>query len=127
MMVGRWLAAAATVGAALIAPGAASASIDVQNLVAQPVPLSQKCTNTTTPTLDAPAGAHRDFCVSFSLSGSETVKDLTLSLPAGVIGDPTATSSTCDPSVFEAGGCTNAQRVGAVSSDLTTTLLGAPV
>jgi hypothetical protein len=122
-MVGRGIVAAAAACLGLVAPGTANASLQLAGVVGRPIAASATCSNSPVPAVDAPAATHRDFCVAFSLTGPEQVRDLTLSLPAGVIGDPTATP-TCPRATFQAGGCTDGERVGDVSSDLTTQVLG---
>jgi hypothetical protein len=123
--MGRWIVAcAAACALSLGLAGAASAAVvPVSNVVAQPLPPgsdANACPNLaagTAPGASAtPAGAHRDFCIGFDTDTSaDDLKALTLSLPAGVVGDPTATP-TCGQSDFLAGDCGAANQVGTVSS-----------
>jgi hypothetical protein len=65
---------------------------------------------------------HRDFCIAFHTDTSaDDLKGLTLSLPAGVVGDPTA-APTCSQSAFvnSGGDCGPANQVGTVSSTVDT-------
>jgi hypothetical protein len=104
--------------AALGAPEVAGASISLGNVVARPTAAGDTCQSAPAPALDAPAGTHRDFCVSFELGGSSSVRRLELQLPPGVIGDPTATP-TCSRAAFAAETCTPTSQVGDVTSTIT--------
>ncbi len=132
--MGRWMVAALAalvVAIALGAAGTASAAVPVSGVVAQPLaPRSSDTTcpglaATARPTADAAAAAtHRDFCISFRTdTSSDDLKGLRLSLPAGVIGDPTA-APTCTQttSTNRGGDCAAANQVGTVSSRVDTFL-----
>jgi hypothetical protein len=103
--------------------GAASAAnVPISGLVSKPLGSGSTCANDPAPAVDAPAGAHRDYCVAFDVDTStDDVKKITISLPAGVIGDPGA-AQRCPRATFEAGGCNANTQVGAVSSDVTATI-----
>jgi hypothetical protein len=64
---------------------------------------------------DLQAGAHSDFNIHAQF-GSEDVKDLTISLPPGQVGNPLATPQ-CDPSQLP--NCPANTAVGSVSSSVT--------
>jgi hypothetical protein len=88
-------------------------------LIALAIPASAQAitvSGTAAPT-DTTAGAHSDFEIHMDFTGGQ-VKDLTIGLPPGMVGDPTATpkcsvaqlnSDTCDPNT----------RVGEVSAAAT--------
>lgn len=112
--------------AALTAAGAfaspAGAAVRVTGLVAKPVAASAACTTTPEPATDAPAGAHRDLCVSVSLDGGgdrfgggDDAREVTMHLPSGLVGNPTATP-TCAVDAFRAGRCAAASQVGEVTA-----------
>ncbi|MCW2994269.1 MAG: hypothetical protein JWQ18_1764 [Conexibacter sp.] len=125
--MGRWIVALAAACCMLlvVAGVAGAAAVPVSGVVAQP--LAPGSSDTTCPGLAAgstpsatasAAATHRDFCLAFQTDTSnDDLKGLTLSLPAGVIGDPTATP-TCSQSTFTTGGgdCGAANQVGTVSS-----------
>ena len=60
------------------------------------------------------AGSHPDVSVGLEFSGDEHVRDLTLSLPPGLVGNPNATAR-CSPSAFAADDCPDATRIGTTS------------
>ncbi|HET6507303.1 MAG TPA: hypothetical protein VFG42_10990 [Baekduia sp.] len=123
--MGRWIVGAAAACCALIAgltmgtAGAGAAEVPITSLVAQPIAADGTCSPTSPSAADAPAGAHRDFCVAFALNtAGDDVKRVTIGLPGGVVGDPTATP-TCTQSDFTAGRCDGSTQVGTVSSSAT--------
>jgi hypothetical protein len=127
--MGRWVVAALAalvVASALGAAGTASAaSVPISGLVAKPIAYNGTCSTSPSAT-DAPAASHRDFCVAFNLDTSaDDARKITIGLAPGVIGDPTA-ATPCAQATFEAGNCTTASQVGAVSSDVTATILFVP-
>ncbi len=66
---------------------------------------------------DLTAGAHSDFNIHVAVGPSgEDIKDLTISLPPGEVGNPTATP-LCDPSQLP--NCPSNTAVGSVSSSVT--------
>ncbi|HWI73472.1 MAG TPA: hypothetical protein VNT55_16060, partial [Baekduia sp.] len=83
----------------------------MSGVVAQPLPPGSDANTCpglsagSAPSADAAAAAtHRDFCIKFDTdTGADDLKGLTLSLPAGVVGDPTATP-TCSQTDFTNGG-----------------------
>jgi hypothetical protein len=122
--MGRWIVGAAAACCALIAgltvgaAGAGAAEVPITSLVAQPIADNGTCSPTAPSALDAPAGAHRDFCVAFALNtAADDIEKVTIGLPAGVVGDPTATP-TCTQANFNAGSCGDATQVGTVSSSV---------
>lgn len=70
--------------ALLIVPASAQADFSLTGSTAKPTDLT--------------AGAHSDFKVHLVLPGSDDIKDLTISLPPGQVGNPLATPELCDPS-----------------------------
>src|SRR3954465_277877 len=114
--MGRWIVAMAAACCGLLGMvGAASgASVPIRGLVAKPIAYNGTCSTSPSAT-DAPAGAHRDFCVAFNLDTSaDDAKKITIGLPGGVVGDPTA-ATPCPQATFQAGNCTAASQVGTVS------------
>lgn len=90
----------AVLAATLVAPSAALAAIHVDSL-------------TVTPTTKA-AGAHPDVTVNEQFSygdTSDSVLNSTLHLPAGLLGNPQA-STKCTEAAFEADTCPSTTRVG---------------
>ncbi len=69
--------------ALLAVPASAQANFSLAGSTAKP-------TNLT-------AGAHSDFKIHIELPGSDDIKDLTISLPRGQVGNPLATPELCDP------------------------------
>jgi hypothetical protein len=121
----RRLLVVAVCAAGLVVPASAGATVPISKFVSQPLAPGAAAT-TCTPDLPAAGGTataaatHRDYCVSLEFdTATDDVKDLTISLPAGVVGDPGATSSRCPRDTFQTGGCDAATRVGDVSSDVT--------
>jgi hypothetical protein len=95
--------------AALFALPASAQALTLSGLSAGPIG-----TNATQ------AGAHKDFQIQMDFSGGQ-VKDLTIGLPAGEVGDPTATPK-CSQAAFDAANCPADTAVGDVSA--TATILG---
>lgn len=60
------------------------------------------------------AGGHPDTAVSLSFSGPGTVRDLTLDLPPGMIGNP-ETKNKCSQTAFQADRCPSSSSVGTVN------------
>jgi hypothetical protein len=71
------------------------------------------------------AGAHKDFHLHMDFSGGQ-VKDLTIGLPPGMIGNPNA-APLCTVEQLNADSCPGASRVGAVSANATVTAVVLPV
>jgi hypothetical protein len=61
------------------------------------------------------AGAHPDLSVAAGLGG-DTVRDVELTLPPGLVGNPTATDAVCTTAQFEASSCPAASKVGEAQS-----------
>jgi hypothetical protein len=83
--------------ALLFAAPAAQADITVSNVSAKPA--------------NVKAGANSDFTLSFELGGSETIRDLDLNLPAGLIGNPN-NAAQCSQADFESDSCPPQSQVG---------------
>ncbi|MDQ1538048.1 MAG: hypothetical protein QOE58_2441 [Actinomycetota bacterium] len=98
-LIGMFIAVAAVLA---IAPAAASANLSLTGSHAQPANLA--------------AGAHSDFNVHVAF-GSEDVKDLTISLPPGEVGNPQATPELCNPSALP--NCPADTAVGTVATSVT--------
>lgn len=60
------------------------------------------------------AGSHPDVTIHAEFSGSEHVRDLTISLPPGLVGDPSS-KPKCAQAAFQADTCPAASRVGTTS------------
>jgi hypothetical protein len=110
--------------AVLALPGVASAAnVPVSGLVSKPIAAGATCANDPAPAVDAPAGAHRDYCVAFDVDTSaDDVKKITIGLPAGVVGDPGA-ATRCPQATFMTGGCPPESQVGEVASDVMATIV----
>jgi len=103
-----WVFAAAAIACLAIAP-AAQAAFGFQGLSAAP-------TNTN-------AGAHSDLNIHIGFTGaSDDVKDLTVSLPPGMVGNPTATP-LCTLSQLQSDACPAATQVGTTTANVTAHLL----
>lgn len=72
---------------------------------------------------DVAAGAHSDFTIALQFAGGDA-RDLDISLPPGLIGDPTA-APLCGAEAFAADTCDAATGIGSVAAVVTT--LGIPV
>jgi hypothetical protein len=60
------------------------------------------------------AGSHPDVTIHAEFTGSEHVRDLTISLPPGLVGDPSS-KPKCAQAAFQADNCAAASRVGTTS------------
>jgi hypothetical protein len=60
------------------------------------------------------AGSHPDVTIHAEFSGSEHVRDLTISLPPGLVGDPSS-KPQCAQAAFQADNCPASSRVGTTS------------
>jgi hypothetical protein len=79
--------------------------------------LSASPTNTS-------AGAHSNFNIHIGFtSPSADVKDLTVGLPPGLVGNPTATP-LCTSAQLQSDSCPSASQAGTVSTNVTVHLLG---
>jgi hypothetical protein len=98
----------------LVAPTAASANVSLSNVAAHPIAVGSTC-DASAP-VSAPAGSHSDLCISFDVtSGTDDLRGLTLHLAPGLLGNPTA-AAKCPQATFEAGGCGDIAKVGAVAT-----------
>src|SRR4051812_35491734 len=125
--MGRWIVAvAAACCVSLGVVGTASAApVPVSGVVAQPLPSGSDATTCSgvaagSKPSDAAAAAatHRDFCIAFHTDTSkDDLRGLTLDLPPGVVGDPTA-AATCSQTNFRnnGGDCGPSNQVGTVST-----------
>jgi hypothetical protein len=85
-------------------------------LAALAIPASAQAigvSGTAAPT-DPTAGAHSDFVIHMDFTGGQ-VKDLTVGLPPGMVGDPTATPK-CTVAQLNANACPANTQVGAVTA-----------
>jgi hypothetical protein len=102
----------------------AQANVDITALVAKPIAANATCSTTTGAEIRPQAGAHEDFCLALGLNGygsfpglGDDVKDLKIALPAGQVGNATATP-TCGAPEFQRRGCAPSFRVGAVTANI---------
>src|ERR1700750_669749 len=70
------------------------------------------------------AGSHPDVAIAIGFSGNEHVRDLRVSLPPGLVGNPNATAR-CLAAKFQTDTCAPNARVG--TPTVQSTLLGLPV
>jgi hypothetical protein len=103
----------------LLAPAVAAAQFDVRSFSVTPTGLQ--------------AGSHPDVTISAAFTPwelanpPEHVRDLTISLPPGLVGDPTATRR-CSQAAFQADTCAANTRVGSTSVHTVIPLLiGVPI
>jgi hypothetical protein len=99
---GRLLGTLIAASALFVLPASAEANLDLTGSQAAPE--------------DLHAGAHSNFDINVKF-GSEDVRDLTISLPPGEVGNPLATPELCDPSQLPS--CPADTAVGTVSSSVT--------
>src|SRR3954451_24013893 len=90
--------------AALLAPAAAHADITVSNVQAKPA--------------DTKAGGNSNFTLSFDLGGSETIRDLDVNLPPGLLGNPNS-ATRCSQAEFNTDSCPGTSKVGTQTVNLT--------
>lgn len=111
-LIGTWIAAIAL----LVAVPASAQAITLSGLVAQPA--------------SSQAGAHSDFHLHMDF-GNGQVKDLTVGLPPGQIGDPNATPQCTEAQLNSAtagnDGCSANTQVGTVVANATITVAVLPV
>ncbi len=81
----------------LLAPTVAQAQFDVTAFSVTPTSLQ--------------AGSHPDVTIHAEFSPNEHVRDLTISLPPGLVGDPTS-KPRCGQAAFQADTCPASTRVG---------------
>ena len=96
--------AAVAVAALLCFAPAADAAFELTNVSAVPA--------------DNNAGANSDFAISLDTPDASDMKDLTIHLPPGLVGNPLATT-TCTEDQLNADACPPASDVGDVSNDVT--------
>src|SRR3954447_20929917 len=75
----------------------------------------------TTPT-NAKAGQKTDFTLSFDLTGSESIKDLDLNLPAGLTGNPNSPAKRTEDQI-KADACPADSQVGTQTVNVTVVVL----
>jgi hypothetical protein len=109
----------------LVAPAAASANISLANVVARPT--SGTCQPSASPSATALAGSHEDLCIAFDVNqtGGDDLKDLTVHLAPGLLGDPSATP-TCSQATFRTGTCAASTQVGVVAAHVLATIVVLP-
>lgn len=105
-----WMSCALVLVACLAIAPAAQAALGLQSLSAAPANPS--------------AGAHSnvDIHIGFTDAGAH-VKDLTVALPPGLVGNPTATP-LCSLDQLQSDSCPSASQVGTVTTGVTAHLLG---
>src|SRR3954454_2380293 len=94
----------------LVLPSSAQAAFDVGSFTVTPSGLA--------------AGSHPDVAIAIGFSGNEHVRDLTVSLPPGLVGNPNATPR-CAAAKFQSDQCAASTRVGTTS--VVSTVLGLPL
>ncbi len=94
----------------LVVPSSAQASFGVSSFSVTPSTLQ--------------AGSHPDVSVAIGFSGNEHLRDLTVRLPPGLVGNPNATPR-CAAAKFQADQCAANTRVGTTS--VKSTVLGLPL
>src|SRR5919202_5086592 len=94
----------------LVAPASAEAAFQVTSFTVTPSGLA--------------AGSHPDVGIALGFGGDAHVRDLKVSLPPGLVGNPNATPR-CSAAKFRADACAATTRVGTTAVD--STLLGLPV
>jgi hypothetical protein len=97
--------------AALLALPASAEALSLSNLTAAPA--------------SNQAGAHSNFHIHMDFSGGQ-VKDLTVGLPPGLVGDPNATP-LCTVAQLNADSCPANTKVGSVTANATVTVVLLPV
>jgi hypothetical protein len=107
-------AALLTFAVLALAATPAQAAITVDVTQAKPADAPAGTTN---------AGANTDFTLSFDLGGDESVKDIDVNLPAGLLGNPNAPAK-CTAEQFTNDACPPGSKVG--SQTVNITLLLAP-
>jgi hypothetical protein len=106
--VRRRLIGTLAVAAALLILPASAQALGLSNLSAAPA--------------DTQAGAHSDFHIHMGFSGGQ-VKDLTVGLPPGMVGNPNATLK-CTVTELNGDNCPDNTVVGSVTANVSVTLLG---
>lgn len=96
----------------LAALGAACAAIAMSASAASAITVSNVSATPASPA----AGANSDLALSFDLAGGQ-LKDLTIHLPPGLVGNPLATT-TCTEDQLNASSCPAASKVGTITNDV---------
>jgi hypothetical protein len=96
------------VGIVLLAAAPAHAEITISNVQASPA--------------DVQAGAHSNFTLSFDLGGDESVRDLDIHMPPGLLGNPNAVGK-CTSEQFDGDMCPEDSLVGTQTVNVTVGLL----
>jgi hypothetical protein len=105
-----WMSVGATAAVCLVLAPAAHGAFGFQGLSASPT--------------NAQAGANSTFNIHIGFtSPSADVKNLTVGLPPGLVGNPTATP-LCTSAQLQSDSCPGASQVGTVSTNVTVRLLG---
>jgi hypothetical protein len=109
--VRRRVAATLVAAAGLLAVPASAQALTLSNLTAEPA--------------STQAGAHSNFHLHMDFSAGQ-VKDLTVGLPPGLIGDPNATP-LCTVTQLNADTCPANTKVGSVTANATVSLITIPI
>jgi hypothetical protein len=105
------VAATLIAAAALLAVPASAQALTLSNLTAEPA--------------STQAGAHSNFHLHMDFSAGQ-VKDLTVGLPPGLVGDPNATP-LCTVTQLNADTCPANTKVGSVTANATVSLITIPI
>src|SRR4051812_8552263 len=95
-----------------IAAAPAQADISISNVQAKPA--------------NTKAGGNSDFTLSFNLGGSESIKDLDVNLPAGLLGNPN-NAAKCTQAQFNSDSCPASSKVGTQTANVTVGVFPAAV
>src|SRR3954453_1487836 len=87
-------------------------------VAAAPAQADFTVTNVKAAPADTKAGGHSDFTLSFDLGGSESIKDLDVNLPAGLLGNPN-NAARCTQAQFDGDTCPAESQVGAQTVNVT--------
>src|SRR3954468_18240827 len=87
-------------------------------LVAAPAQADITISNVSAKPANVKAGAHSDFTLSFALGGSETIRDLDVNLPPGLLGNPN-NAAQCKQADFDNDQCAPASKVGTQTVNVT--------
>jgi hypothetical protein len=87
-------------------------------LAAAPAQADITVTNVKAAPADTKAGGHSDFTLSFDLGGSESIKDLDVNLPAGLLGNPN-NAARCTQAQFDSDSCPAESQVGTQTVNVT--------
>src|SRR3954454_15104406 len=87
-------------------------------VAAAPAQADFTVTNVQAAPADTKAGGHSDFTLAFDLGGSESIKDLDVNLPAGLLGNPNAPTK-CTIDQFNSDSCPPESKVGTQTVNVT--------